>query len=279
MPPYSAAFLFCPTVVMRKPIVVRSTSHQMTTAAMAARNQPTGSPQMSGIFADSWIAGVREMAPPVVVVERTPRPDEVFGHVDEDGVEHDRRDHLVRPSVGLEVTGERRRQHAEDAADDEGERHVEHGREVGEPVAHPRREDRTEQQLALGADVEQPGLHADDHGEAGERDRRRPGQRAGEVVLVPERPVDERRVRRPRVRPVQPDQHRAERGGRGRPRRSAGGCSRPAGSVSRHELRWSVDAQDATRCGRVCRTSSPCYVMSRPTACSRSRSRRTGCPP
>ena len=50
---------------MRKPIVVRSTSHQMTTAAMAARNQPIGRPQMSGISADGWIAGVREMAPPV----------------------------------------------------------------------------------------------------------------------------------------------------------------------------------------------------------------------
>ena len=70
-------------------------------------------PRPSGpISADGWIAGVREIAPAVGVVERAAGPDEVLGHVDEDDVEHDRRDHLVGPAVGLEEAGERGRQHA-----------------------------------------------------------------------------------------------------------------------------------------------------------------------
>ncbi len=63
MPAYSAACLLWPTVVMRKPIVVRAITNQITTAATTARKKPSGRPQTSGISADGWMSGVREMAP------------------------------------------------------------------------------------------------------------------------------------------------------------------------------------------------------------------------
>ena len=64
MPPYSAAFLFWPTVVTLKPIVVRPTNHQMTMATMTPRKNPIGKSKTRGISAVEWITGVREMAPP-----------------------------------------------------------------------------------------------------------------------------------------------------------------------------------------------------------------------
>ena len=84
----------------------------------------------------------------------------------------------------------------DEPADEQGERDVEHARQVGEAVADPRREHGAEEQLALGADVEQAGLHADDDGEAGERERGGPGQRAGDVLLAAERAVDAAPCRR-----------------------------------------------------------------------------------
>ena len=66
MPPYWAAFLFWPTVVILNPTVVRPTRNQITQATTTARKNPLGMsmPTTRGIRADSWIAGVREMAPP-----------------------------------------------------------------------------------------------------------------------------------------------------------------------------------------------------------------------
>ena len=104
----------------------------MITATATPRKNPSGSPQTSGISADGWMSGVREMRTRVGVVEWPVRADEVLGDVDEDGVEHDRRDHLVRPPVGLELPGQRGRQHAEDRADEQRERDVQRGRQPGE---------------------------------------------------------------------------------------------------------------------------------------------------
>ena len=160
MPAYSAACLFWPTVVMRNPIVVRAMQEPHDDGDARRRGRSRAAvPRPSGISADGWISGVREMRPGLGVVERPAGADEVLGHVDEDGVEHDRRDHLVRPPVGLEDAGERRRQHAEDPADEQGEaaRAARLGRPV-KSVADPRRERGAEEQLALGADVEQAGL-------------------------------------------------------------------------------------------------------------------------
>ena len=42
MPPYWAANLFWPTVVIRKPAVVRAKMNQITTATATARKNPSG---------------------------------------------------------------------------------------------------------------------------------------------------------------------------------------------------------------------------------------------
>ncbi|MEZ5263084.1 MAG: hypothetical protein R2755_15235 [Acidimicrobiales bacterium] len=79
----------------------------------------------------------------------------------------------MHPPVGLQHTDHEPGDGAEGDAEQQGERQVDHRGQAGEPVPHPGRHDGAQQQLALGADVEQARLHADDHGQAGEDQRRR----------------------------------------------------------------------------------------------------------
>ena len=145
----------------------------------------------------------------VGVVERAPGADDPLGQADEDGVEHDRGDHLVGTPIGLEKAGEGGGHEPEQPADDDGQRHVDDPRQR-ESVAEPRREHGAGQQLALGADVEETRLHADDHGEPGEDQWGCSLERASDGFGTAQAALDQRPIRHPWTGAVERDQHGAD---------------------------------------------------------------------
>ena len=246
--------------MIRNPTVVRPISHQMPIAASTPRKKPTGRSKISGISAVSRICGVREIAPAVGVVERAAGPDDPLRHAHQDGVEHDRGDHLVGAAVGLEDAGQRRRQHPEQPADEQHGRHVQRRRQA-QPVADPGGEDGAQQQLALGADVEQPGLHADDDGQAGEDQRRRLLQRAGHGVLAAEGALEQRAVGGERVGAVEADHHGADEQGEDDRRQWQHHVLGALAQAQGRRLPLVVDGcrggrAHVTGCGTSCRTPS-----------------------
>jgi hypothetical protein len=73
-------------------------------------------------------------------------------------VEHDRRDHFVRAEPCLEDSGNPADHAAGEARGDHVHRkHQQRGQAGGQSQADERRDESTRGQLALGADVEQPG--------------------------------------------------------------------------------------------------------------------------
>src|SRR6478609_4318139 len=126
-----------------------------------------------------------------------------------DVVEHDRRDDLVHPPLRLQDTGDE----ADEGTGGDARDHAEHrseDAEVSGRVGDPRAEHRAEDQLALATDVEQAHPQRDHHREAGEHQRRRLLQGAGQPARHEERLVDQRLVREQRGHALQPDQERAD---------------------------------------------------------------------
>ncbi len=111
------------------------------------------------------------------------RPDgQPEGDAGDDVVEHDRRDHLVDPAVGLEDTDEPAHEGPDADADD----HAEQGAAEPEPAAHvgdPGAEDGAGDELALAADVEQADAQREDDGEPGEHEGRGLLQGAGQGAV------------------------------------------------------------------------------------------------
>ena len=61
------------------------------------------------------------------------------------------------------------------------------GGQAGEGEAHPGEREAADDHLALAADVEQPALHGQGHGQAGEDERRGPVEHVAPAVAVFER--------------------------------------------------------------------------------------------
>ncbi len=93
--------------------------------------------------------------------------DEVGDQARRDEVQHDRRDDLADPAVGLEQRRDPGPGRPDEHRDEDDHGRVQHGRQHDRP-ADDRGDTRGQPELALDPDVEQLHLEADRHGEAGE---------------------------------------------------------------------------------------------------------------
>ncbi len=187
-----------------------------------------------------------------LVLERPAQADQPPPDVDGDEVEHDRRDHLVRPAVGL--------QHAGDAAVEEAAERTggdaEHPAErAADPQRGHERRHHAGGQLALAADVEEAGAEGERDGEAGQDERRRLHDRRDQVDLG-ELPVDAERVARDELeRPVEAgadpqalvDRERVAARRRARRARRSGTRSRPSRAGTRCRTRTRLTATASPR--------------------------------
>ncbi len=92
------------------------------------------------------------------------------------------------PDVALRTAGDEPGPGPEQAADEQGQWNGYVGA-PGRPYerGHGHRPDRTHQELAAPADVEQPGLEAQGHAKAREDERRGVDERGGQAVRADER--------------------------------------------------------------------------------------------
>ncbi len=99
------------------------------------------------------------------------RLQQIVDHEQGDEVEHDRRDDLVGAGLGLEQAGDCSVQGAADDPAEDGERDV-NGRRRRHMNADQQRHHAARMNLAVGADVEEPGAKADGDRETGHDQRR-----------------------------------------------------------------------------------------------------------
>ena len=100
------------------------------------------------------------------VLQRPAEAEEELPHPDRDPVEHDRRDHLVRPGGRLQEAGDPGPRGPGDHRDRDREHDVDERVQAGERRADPDGEERAHEVLALAADVEHPAAEGEGHGEA-----------------------------------------------------------------------------------------------------------------
>ena len=113
-------------------------------------------------------------------------------------VEHDRGHDLVGAPRGFEEARDEAPDRAGHHPGEEGERDRDQRRGFAQLDADRDRPERPHQELALGTDVEQPGLERQPDRQAAQDERDRVDERVDDRVEVPDRAVDERDVRRDR---------------------------------------------------------------------------------
>ena len=150
-----------PTARISKPSVPRSSSHQTPKAPWSATMTPVCVPATDGNSAESLAgatAGCRSRPLERVLGQQVQQ--RRGRHV----VEHDRGDHLVGAGLRLEQARDGAPQRAAGHARDQRQQEVDARREVELDVAGA---DRADDQLSLGADVEQPGTERQADAETG----------------------------------------------------------------------------------------------------------------
>ena len=177
-------------------------------------------------------------------------------HIDDDVVEHHRRDHLIDAEAGLEDSGEPRIQAAANHGGHDDDRQLQQGRCSGERALAPVSEHGAGEDLTLRADIPQPGAKCDGRRQAGEDQGRRLDQCFGRGTPGPECPLQQRLEGAHRIDAHGQEQDRAEDQGGGERRRQrqdatagggparaardetqksrSGSCRRP-GPVARHQ--------------------------------------------
>ena len=136
----------------------------------------TGSPQKTGSLRrlDDVVRG-RDV-PRSVFWSGPPNPKRYVPDPDDDPVEHDRRDHLVRADRGLEDAGDARPDRAGQHRRRRSRGRCERRRAgPASDVPTQTRDDRADAVLALSADVEEAAAEREGDGEPGEHERRRRG--------------------------------------------------------------------------------------------------------
>ncbi len=131
-------------------------------------------------------------------------------HEDDRVVEHDGRDDLVHATYGLQEADDPAVERAAGDAEDDDDGHEDEARPRGELRAGPARGERTDEELALRADIEEAGAERDRDRETGEDERDRRDERLGDVIRRAERALDERGVCRDRVVAGEPHEDRSE---------------------------------------------------------------------
>ena len=141
--------------------------------------------------------------------------------------EHHRGDDLVRPHPRLEHRRNegpgRARQRAADEYDRDGDGH----RVARELDPEESGRESSEEELSLGADVEQTRAETVGDCQAGEDERRGPQQRLPYLTLAAECPLEHRRERRHRAVPRQPDDDRADEHSDGNRHEGCGDANQP----------------------------------------------------
>ena len=139
----------------------------------------------------------------LVVLERALEPEQVRPDPDDDPVEHDRRDHLVRAHGGLEEAGDPGEHRAGEHGRDDGEQDERHRGEVDVERYFGRDDDgrgRAGEVLALAADVEEPAAEREGDRDPGEHERHPHEERLLELDRRAARVL----ARLPREEPVEP---------------------------------------------------------------------------